>query len=47
MWKVTITFIDGTTRQRSYSRKGEALRAQRFALMSRIVSDAVLSGEAA
>jgi hypothetical protein len=47
MWTVTITFVDGTTRQRSYPRKSEALAAERFALMSRIVSNAVLSRGAA
>lgn len=37
VWTVTITFMDGSTRQRTYTSKREALAAERQAIMSRIV----------
>lgn len=39
-WTVTITFMDGSTRQRTYTNKREALAEERRALMSRIVMTA-------
>lgn len=43
IWTVTITFMDGSTRQRTYTSKREALAQERKALMSRIVLCAKLS----
>ena len=37
LWTVTITFMDGSTRQRTYTSKREAMAEERRALMSRIV----------
>lgn len=36
-WTLTITFMDGSTRQRTYTSKREALAEERRAIMSRIV----------
>ena len=47
MYTVTITFMDGSTRQRTYASKREALTEERRAIKSRIVLFATTKGEPA
>jgi hypothetical protein len=46
-YTVTITFMDGSTRQRTYTSKREALAEERRAIKSRIVLFATTKGETA
>lgn len=46
-YTVTITFMDGSTRQRTYTSKREALAEERRAIKSRIVLHATTKGELA
>jgi hypothetical protein len=46
-YTVTITFMDGSTRQRTFTSKREALANERQAIKSRIVMFATTKGETA